>query len=381
MHILRVAQKLYPDEKGGGAYHAHAMSRDQAVMGHDVTVLTVGRGPPREHRDGYTVLRRPALAEPLGNAISPGVANLLRRADEFDVVHAHSHVYFSTNLAALARRFTDTPLAITNHGLYSQTASEAMFDVYLRTLGRWTLEQADAMFTYTDAERRELRELGVSSPIRVVANGIDTERFTPNGPADDRLSSPAVLFVGRLVDGKRPVDAVRAVAALRERGVDARLYVAGTGPLDAEMRQVAADRGVTDAITFLGHVPYDDMPGVYRAADVLLLPSRDEGLPRTILESMASATPVVASDLEQIEGLLADGGATVPVGDVEAFAGALERILTSRERRERLGRTGRERVVSEWTWESTVERTTAALLTLVAEGTVGAAASSRERTS
>lgn len=364
MRILRVAQKLYPDEKGGGAYHAHAMSRDQAAAGHDVTAVTTGSGPPREHRDGYTVLRRPVLFEPLGNEISPGVANVLRRAGSYDVVHAHSHLYFSTNLAALARRLTDTPLAITNHGLYSQTAPEAVFDVYLRTLGRWTFDQADCVFTYTASERRALRDLGVASPVEVVANGIDTDRFAPEGPVDGRLESPAVLFVGRLVEGKRPVDAVRAVAAVRERGVDAKLYVAGTGPLESQMKQVAADRGMTESATFLGHVPYDDMPGLYRAADALLLPSRDEGLPRTILESMATRTPVVASDLEQISRMLDDGGVTVPVGDVESFAAALERILTTPDLRDRLGADGREAVVADWTWRSTVSLTTDVLSSL-----------------
>ena len=106
MRILRVAQTLYPETKGGGAYHVHAMSRDQAAMGHDVTVLTVGEDgnhPHVEERDGYTVIRYPVTANILGNGISTGVVSYLRQADDFDVIHAHSHLYFSTR-AAGARR-------------------------------------------------------------------------------------------------------------------------------------------------------------------------------------------------------------------------------------------------------------------------------------
>ena len=125
MRILRVAQNGCPEVPGGGTYHVHALSLNQAAMGHDVTVVTVPGDktlPRHEERDGYTVVRRAPTVEVLGNEISVGVARALRNAGEFDVVHAHSHLYFSTNLAALKRFFGGTPMAITNHGLYSQNA-------------------------------------------------------------------------------------------------------------------------------------------------------------------------------------------------------------------------------------------------------------------
>jgi glycogen(starch) synthase len=357
MRILRVAQKVYPDVKGGGPYHVHAMSRDQAAMGHDVTVLTLGdRG--EEHRDGYRVVRRPTTVSALGNDISAGVARYLyRNNDEFDVVHAHSHLYFSTNLAAFARRLGGPPLAITNHGLYSQTAPEAVFDAYLRTLGRWTFDQSEVVFCYTEEDRERLRAVGVSSPVEVVPNGIDTSRFTPEGPVSDELpdGGPVVLFVGRLVEGKCPGDAVAAVDRLRETHPDARLVVCGDGPLRGELVETVTERGLTDAVTFLGHVPYDEMPAVYRGADALVLPSRAEGLPRTVMEALASGVPVVVSDLEQVAPLVEGVGRTVPVGDVEGFASALAAVLAGTEREPRKA------VVDAHDWVSTVEQTTAAL--------------------
>ena len=368
MRILRVAQKLYPESKGGGAYHVHAMSRDQAAMGHDVTVLTVGDGPPQEDRDGYTVVRKRALVEPLGNGISPHAAWYLRRQDEFDVVHAHSHLYFSTNLAALARRLGETPLAITNHGLYSQTAPKRVFEAYLRTLGRWTFNSTDVVFCYSDVDRERLRAFGVGSPVEVVPNGIDTDRFAPDGPESDLIDdSPAVLFAGRLVDGKRPTDAVRTLASVRARGIDATLYVAGDGSLEPEMRSIAADRGVTDAVRFLGHVPYDEMPSVFRAVDALLLPSRDEGMPRTVLEALASGTPVVVSDLPQLEWIEDHRGRTVPVGDVEQFAEALDELLSDAETTPRRG-SRQSLLPKNLEWETTVTKTTRHLAGLVNRG-------------
>jgi len=363
MRILRVAQKCYPEVPGGGTYHIHAMSRDQAAMGHDVTVLTVAAEPGLPHieeRSGYTVVRYPSTLSPIGNDISAGLARHLTTVDDsaYDVCHAHSHLYFSTNLAALKRRLSDLPLAITNHGLYSQNAPEWVFDAYLRTLGRWTFNRADAVFCYTDADRQRVRDLGVDARIEVVPNGIDTDRFTPEGPGSDLIDhdGPVVLFVGRLVEGKRPADAVRALATVRESHPDAALYLCGEGPLEDELLSLAEELGVREAVTFCGQVPYDAMPAVYRSAHALVLPSRAEGLPRTVMEAMATGVPVVASDLPQMRDLVSDGGYTVDVGNQEAFAERLERCLDGD-----YPEGGRERVVKQHSWSDTVERTTGVL--------------------
>lgn len=369
MRILRVAQKWYPSVTGGGAYHVHAMSRDQAAMGHDVTVLTVaqdGESPGREEHDGYTVIKCRPRAEVLGNAIAPGVARHLATAPEYDVVHAHSHLYFSTNLAAVARRLGSTPLAITNHGLYSQSAPETVFEWYLRTLGRWTFDTADCVFCYSDTDRDRLRELGVETQVDVVANGIDETRFVPDGPASDLIDtdSPAVLFVGRLTEGKRPGDAIAAVERVRETIPDATLYLAGDGELRGDLEATVAERGLTDAVRFLGHVEYDAMPALYRTADVLVLPSRAEGMPRTVLEALSTGTPVVTSDLPQLQSITDTAGASVPVGDVPELATELHAILDDAEAARAMGRRGREIVTQQYTWSETVAKTTDTLASL-----------------
>lgn len=360
MRILRVAQKVYPDVKGGGPYHVHAMSRDQADMGHDVTVLTVRTDPGLAHveeREGYTVVRYDSTASPLGNEVSMGVARHLMRATDFDVVHAHSHLYFSTNLAAFARLSSETPLAITNHGLYSQTVPEELFDLYLRSLGRWTFNRADIVFCYTSTERERLQDLGVLSRIEVVPNGIDKSRFTPEGLECELIESdgPVVLFVGRLVEGKRPDTAIRTLEILLERNADTKLYLCGDGPLRDDLETLATDCGVADQVSFLGQVPYDEMPRVYRSADVLIQPSRAEGVPRTVLEAVASGTPVVTSDLDQIKSIVERNGQVVHNRNCEQFAIALEEEISESSSQDRYGCQSGFEVHD---WSRTVERTT-----------------------
>ncbi len=368
MRILRVAQTIYPDVKGGGAYHVHALSRDQAAMGHDVTVLTVDTDRTRPHvesRSGYTVVRYPTTVDALGNDVSIGVAQHLSTADRFDVVHAHSHLYFSTNLAALARCLTETPLAITNHGLYSQNAPEWVFDRYLRTIGRWTFNRADVVFCYTDVERARLESLGVESEIAVVANGIDTTKFTPEGPTSDLVDpeSDAILFVGRVVEGKRPSVAIDALSRLNT--TEPILYIAGDGPMREELCEYADRKGLSDRVVFLGQVAYEEMPELYRSGDLLVLPSRAEGVPRTVLEAMASETPVVCSALDQVQSVLGEAGTTAPVDDVDGFARAIEAYVSDPERRASAGRVGRERVSENHDWRETVRSTTDELERLV----------------
>ncbi len=365
MRILRVAPWIYPDTKGGGDYHVHAMSRDQAAMGHEVTVLTTRSDPslPRvEETHGYTVYRVPPGVTLLGNEISPGVARFLWHADaaDYDVMHAHSHYYFSTNLAALVRRLGDVPLAITNHGLYSQNAPERIFELYLRTLGRWTFNQADVVFCYTDVDRERVRELGVASRIEVVPNGIDTERFTPEGPDSELIDAdgPVMLFVGRLVDGKRPWLAAEAFAEVLETHPDVALYLCGDGPLRGELETQIEELGIGASTTFLGHVPYDEMPKVYRSGDVLVLPSRAEGVPRTVLEAKASGTRVVLSELEHVQPVLGSRDQVVETPDSASFASSLINTLDED------GVSGGEEAASGQRWSETVERTTAALVSI-----------------
>lgn len=364
MHILRVAQDIFPETVGGAPYHIHALSRDQAAMGHEVTVLTVSDDvEEREVTDqnGYTLIKQPPRIELLGNQIFANTVRDLRGVEDYDVVHTHSHLFFSSNVAALYCRMADIPVAITCHGLNSQRGPFWFSRAHLRTLGKWTYDSADVTLCYTDVEQSKLRDLGVDADIAVVNNGIDTSRFTPTGRDYPRIanqSGQAIVFVGRLVDGKRPQDVLDAFDTIRDRCPDASLFFCGDGPLRDSLESTAADKGLTDAVEFLGRVPYQQMPSVFRAADLFVLPSRTEGFPRTVIEALACETPVVASNLEQTSEIVNQTGETVQVGNAEGFATAIVDLLSDQHRLSELGEHGREIVTTRYNWEETVRATT-----------------------
>ena len=368
LDILRVATDLYPDILGGGALHAHELSRVQAEMGHDVTVLTSDHGdrnaPRREVRDGYEIRRYRQLARPLENSITPGMLPAMwRLARQNDVIHAHSHLYFSTNLAAMLSRGTETPLVVTNHGLHSQTAPMVVQKAYA-PIARLTFNAADRVLCYTTTDRDRLRDRGVSAPISVIHNGIDCETFVPSAGDTERSE---ILFVGRLKETKGVRELLEAFASIATERSESTLRFVGEGPLDAELRERVAEYGLDSRVFFEGAVPNEELPSIYAESALFALPSDMEGFPRTVLEAMACGTPVVTSDLPQLRSVVERVGETVPTGDVDALASSLRGLLDDASRRRELARTAREYVVEHHSWRDTVEQTTDVYRELVAD--------------
>jgi len=361
LRILRVATDLYPEQLGGGALHAHMMSKRQAERGHNVTVLTSRHGdnslPLQDRRDGYDIQRNWELAKPFGNSITPGtVRSLASRLDEYDVVHAHSHLYFSSNVAALLRRLSETPLILTNHGLISQTAPGAIQKLYLPTVGRFTFNSADRILCYTETDRDRLRDRNVTTSISVVHNGIDCSTFRPMESVTPRQQ---LLYVGRLKETKGVDRLIKAFAELYDGYPELTLSIVGEGPM-RESLEVLCDRlDVDDRVTFRGTVPNEKLPRVYNESRVFVLPSDAEGLPRTVLESLACGTPVVTSDLPQLESVVEGCGYRVPPESIDELAGAIEQLLSDDATYRELSDRGRSRIESEYSWGETVSKTTA----------------------
>lgn len=371
LRVLRVATDLYPDVLGGGSLHAHEMSRLQAAMGHDVAVLTSDHGdraaPRREERAGYELRRFRQFGRPFGNSLTPGMLPALRRlVAEYDVVHAHSHLYFSTNVAAALARRSETPLVVTNHGLHSQTAPMPVQKAYA-PVARFTFNSADRVLCYTETDRQRLRERGVTAPVSVIHNGIDCDLFTPEAAGDEGGSEteserprerPQILFVGRLKETKGVRQLLSAFEVLHEEVPEATLTFVGDGPLREELEERVRAAALDDHVRFTGRLENDELPAVYAESAVFALPSELEGFPRTVLEAMACGTPVVSSELPQLADVVEQVGETVPRDDIEALAGALRRLLADDDRRERLGRAARQQVLEEYSWAETVRETT-----------------------
>jgi glycosyltransferase involved in cell wall biosynthesis len=169
----------------------------------------------------------------------------------------------------------------------------------------------------------------------VVRNGIDLERFAPRSRREARaaldlpLDGELLLYVGRLAREKGPDLFVEAVAPLAARRPHLQVALVGDGPLEAVLRRRAGALGLADRCRFAGRQPQAAVARWLNAASLLVIPSRAEGVPNVLLESLASGTPVVATRVGGVAEALEDGvaGRLVVPGDPPALGDAVAASL------------------------------------------------------
>jgi glycosyltransferase involved in cell wall biosynthesis len=267
-----------------------------------------------------------------------------------EVVHSHHMRSLPSRMAALIGRTRTSSTVVTDHGLQGST--------WLGLLPRLF----DRFLTVSAYSARELH--APPQRTRVIYGGADPERYRPD-PIEHRQG---VLFVGRLTPHKG-VD--RLLQALP---TDASLRLVGSTGHDASppesdypnlLRRLARHREVT----FCGPLADTDLPLAYRSAQVLVLPSVSvtcygkmiavsELLGLSVLEAMASGTPVVASRIGGVVEIVSDGetGLLVPPGDVAALHDRLEQLLRDPVLRQKLGANARQDVLDRFTWARVAER-------------------------
>lgn len=200
----------------------------------------------------------------------------------------------------------------------------------------------------------------------VVPNGVDSELFRPRERAQVRRElglgdEPILVSVGRLNHEKGVELAIRALAAIREDVVDARLVVVGEGEERTALGSLARALDVEAAVSFVGPQPSEQVARYLAAADVMLFPTmREEAAPLVLPQAMACGAPVVASSIGGVTEVIdrsGENGILVPAGDDASISSAIHVLLSDRGVRARIGLAARERVLAEYTRERMVERT------------------------
>ena len=183
--------------------------------------------------------------------------------------------------------------------------------------------------------------------VELIPHGVDLRRFTPTLPP--RGEPLELLAVGRLVEKKGLGALLEAVAGLE---APFRLRIVGDGPLRGALERSIVDAGLYDRATLDGALTHRELPDAYAGANVVVVPSVQDaggdrdGLPNVVLEAMASARPVVASEMAAIPAAVRDGdtGLLVPPGDPQALRAALERLASDPALRAGMGVAARRRV-------------------------------------
>lgn len=229
------------------------------------------------------------------------------------------------------------------------------------SLDRWTSRLVDRYVAVSQSVAAfSEREGGLPRErIVVIPNGVDIAIFDAAAPADLTelglgRSRRTATYIGRLEPQKGLEALIASSKAWLERLPDHDLLLVGDGPQRKELESLVLRLGLDERVRFAGW--RRDVPAILRASEMLLLPSRWEGMPNVVLEAMACRLPIVAMDVEGVGELLGPqrGEQTAPAGDLQVFAEKLFAIASSADLRARLGAENRRRVEQAFTWDAMV---------------------------
>lgn len=367
----------------GMSLHVLALAESMKGRGHEVEVLSMSPGPLAatfaEADIPLTILpylQERASRNPLQLAKALRYVRRFIREKAPDIVHTHGpRAHFFAGVAA--RGAGNHGLIATAHGSWTQfAAGQTSLPGSLNKMwkkgiyggvDRLTARLADRMIAVSDATRDDLvGGLGIAAgKVVVVHNGIEEEDVSSADKAAVRNEfgldggDLLVACVGRLAYHKGTGYLAAAMDLVLSKMPGARFLLVGEGPMEAEMRRLAAREKMSGKVFVTGR--RTDAVTLIAAADLLMMPSLSEGLPITLLEAAMTGTAMVATDTGGIAEIVINGetGLLCSVGDVRELAGAMISLLTDDQLREKMGAAARELWESEYTREKMVRKTEA----------------------
>ncbi len=261
----------------------------------------------------------------------------LRRRFDFDLIDAH-FAYPDGFAAILLGRAVRRPVTITLRGTINRLIHYPVRGMLLK----WALKRADRVFSVS----RYLIDLALENGadltedrVRVIPNGVDTEKFSLLDKISCRkdldlpLEAPVIVSVGGLVERKGHHRVMEILPALLEAYPDLHYLVVGGGSVEGDMtgqlRELAARSGITDHVHFAGEIDHSEVKKYLCAADVFVLPTRFEGWANVFFEAMACGLPVVTTRVCGNAEVVKEGrsGLLVSFGDPDALQLALRKAL------------------------------------------------------
>lgn len=305
------------------------------------------------------------LAKSLGVLYSPDMRRALaRQASEFDVIHSHMPYIYPTFAAARAAFRTGRPLFYHQRGAFDPEQLKfrsVKKRVYITCIERPILRRATTLIALTEAERDNYSALGVTTPCRVIPNGIDLrapmDRMQVRalcGTLRIRDHHRVILFLGRLHPIKGADRLLHAFEQVASRFPDALLVLAGPDEfgIERDFRTRVSDAGLAERVLFPGMVQGDLKSALLHRAELFCLPSQAEGFSMAILEALAHSTAVLISPRCHFPDVETFHAGRIASAAGDSFTSALADMLAHPDRLIAMGDAGRALVAERYTWRS-----------------------------
>ena len=272
----------------------------------------------------------------------------------------HCHVHFAntaTHTAIFVKHLTGIPFSMSTHG------QDFMVDLGCDDLLREFAKEAEFVANETEWSKGVLQKLCPASAEKMIRvfNGMDLTNFADAAtPATNPV--PRIVSTGRLIEFKGFHHLIAASAKLRDRGVPFECDIVGEGPWRPQLQAQIDELQLGEIVRLTGALPQEKVFGALRECDVFALAcivdrnGASDVFPTVILESMASAKPVVSTRIAGVPEQIVDGetGFICEPGDEEGLANALEKVLRSPDLRRQFGEAGRRRLETEFSVNTTV---------------------------
>jgi len=275
------------------------------------------------------------------------LARQLHSENPFECIDAH-FVYPDGFAAVRIGKQLDLPVVVSARG--TDINLYASFRI-IRPMLRWTLSNAAGAIAVSEDLKNKMMVLGIpEKQIRVVSNGVDTERFRPLDSKETRKrlglaeDDSIAVSVGSLIESKGHHLLIEAVAKLSERIPKLRLYVIGEGVYRSKLEELVHEKQLREKVFLPGNLPNEELPLWFNAANLSCLVSSREGWPNVVSEALACGTPVLATGVGGIPEIITSSELGMFVErDVNSIANGLEQALTKAWNREEIAGQSRVR--------------------------------------
>lgn len=364
MKILMLSHG-YPPVVSGVTLVVQKVAREMVRRGHEVTVVTASdNGTPYQDQDqGVELLRVRSAPNPFWSEgrlplLSHDGLQEIIAGIQPDVINTHDSGLLGLQLYRLEYEKVPVPELLTCHFLpryvtyyvnLGDVVEKALEDITWEYTIR-VINNFDHVIFPTQTQQTAFVEEGLGTTSSVISNGLDICRYNPTSSDGEDVAvryelppGPRILAVGRLAKDKKLDVLIRAMGELKSTH-QAHLLLVGRGDDRERLQDLVNNLDLQEYVHFLGFVPEEDLPALYRHSDIFAIASNVEVQSIPTLQAAASGLPIVAAEAGALPELVENNtnGALVPPDDLVAFADAFREILDNPEMANKLGQASLE---------------------------------------
>lgn len=382
LNIFLISYEFFP-QIGGEAAYTSGLASALNDLGNQITVITATPGKSTEvsEEGDIRVIRLPMshiLPKMLSFSIEArkklengalGKIDIIHNTSDYNGIIIPSNKKKTPVIATIHHPYAEERRiyrANTNGIEYFKYAIHRKID-YLEYNSKLLCRKSDRLIAVSNYTAKSvMAEYGIrSDKISIIPNAVDINRFNLDIDGTEirkKLSIAAekvILFVGRLDFQKGIEYLIFAFSKIVKDFPEAKLVVVGDGPLKNNIRAAIDGFGLSKSVFLLGRTDTDDLPKIYAACDLFVVPSLMEGFGIVYLEAMACGKACIGSNIGGVEDVIVDGhtGLLVPPADPDSLYLAIKKLLSDEGTFSRFGKEGRKRVLENFTWEKVAART------------------------